>query len=71
MDQVTFTFEEIRSALPGAEWIGNFNGAETICAISTDTREQVADSLFIAFKICTVFYVDHFLGCYRRYIYAR
>ena len=49
MDQVTFTFEEIRSALPGAEWIGSFNGAETIRAISTDTREQAEDSLFIAF----------------------
>ena len=49
MDQVTFTLEEIRSALPGAEWIGNFNDTEMIRAISTDTREQAEDSLFIAF----------------------
>lgn len=49
MDQVTFTIDEIRSALPGAEWIGDLKGTETIRAIFTDTREQAEDSLFIAF----------------------
>ena len=48
MDNVSFTFDEIRSALPGSTWTGNPAGS--VSAIFTDTRETVADSLFIAFS---------------------
>lgn len=48
MDVVTFSFDEIRSAVRG-EWIGDFDGSQKITAIFTDTRESVPDSLFVAF----------------------